>query len=115
VTAMGRSASVKWQVHNYDKGSYLVYSQGMGFFLLLNGKNTENLHSIVHEINECEILAILRTMDCEDLVIDITKKMCKKYPWLFNYPQRHICLTHLVSPYGKGNCIMGRDKHRLKW
>ncbi len=112
---MGRSAKASWEIHNDDKSCYFVYSKKMGYYFSLSADRVENLHSIVHEINECEVAFILQKLGIEEIDIHDTKKMCKQYPWLFRRPQRNICFTHLVSPYGRGNCAMDRRKHRLKW
>ena len=114
---MGRSAKANWQVHNGDKSCYFLDSKKMGSLFSMSSDRVENLHSIVHEINECEVAFILEKLGIEDpeFGIHITKKMCKKYPWIFKNPQYNICFTHLVSPYGRGNCALSRDKNRLRW
>jgi hypothetical protein len=85
----------------------------VGIILLIPSRY-EMLHSIVHEINECETQRILKHINADDDV-NITKKMVKKYPWLFKHPMKHLSVTHIISPYGKGNCAMDRKKYRLNW
>lgn len=108
------SVSPKWEVHYNDTTSYYFYHHKHGGLFSMNLKRVENLNSIIHEINECEVIYALINIDfTPDSVIHITKKMCKKYPWLFIRPAKEIYITHIISPYGKGNCALPRRKNRV--
>jgi hypothetical protein len=112
---MGKSADVEWQT--FIEGSFFIYHRQFGCMIVLTPERTESLHTIIHEINECEVTFALMRIGFKEREMDVhvTKKMCKKYPWVFKHPQKHIIVTHIISPYGVGNCILGRDKNRVVW
>jgi hypothetical protein len=112
---MGRSADVEWETFYEGNTCFFFYHEKMGGIISLTPSKTENLNSIIHEINECELMYLLKRYGIRDSVIHVTKKMCKKYPWVFKRPQKYIYITHIISPYGKGNCILERKKNRVKW
>lgn len=112
------SAIAEWEVHYGDMASYFYYNlrhPEKNLVFSMNASRLENLNSIIHEINECEVMFALRDIGIKDIDIHVTKTMCRKYPWLFKKPAKHIIITHILSPYGQKNCILSRKKNRVNW
>jgi len=109
------SAEARWEFHQGDTSCYYFYNKRVGGLFDMNISRVDNLHSIVHEINECEIMYALKKLGVGDVDIHVTRKMCKKYPWLFHRPAKNIVITHILSPYGRGNCALPRKENRIVW
>lgn len=111
------SADVDWMLDTEGNICFFWYHPKHGGIIALTPKRVESLDSIIHEINECETSRVLMKLGIKEKQLDIhvTKKMVKKYPWIFHHPQTHIIITHIISPYGIGNCILSRDRNRCTW
>ena len=85
------------------------------------------LTSIVHEINECEITHLLEEKFVEETkgitMITITRKLIKQTTKNFseeifdkvNGVNEKAFISHIISPYAKGNCFMPRRNYRVLW
>ena len=74
------SAEARWEIHYEDTLCYYCYHPRIGDLFSLNVNRVESLHSIIHEINECEVIHTLLKMGVKDV-------------------DTHI--THMVSPFGR--------------
>jgi len=91
------------------------------------GKRHFKLTSIVHEINECETTHLLEEEFMEETKgitrITITKKLLKRTNKNFseeifdknNGINEKAFISHIISPYAKGNCFMPRRNYRVLW
>jgi uncharacterized protein YpbB len=86
---------------------------------------SERLSAIIHEINECELTHLLEDKFGEEMqsnvFFEVTKKTLKqmkrnfKGEKIFTKIRDRVFITHLISPYGEGNCFMPRKKYRAIW
>jgi hypothetical protein len=117
------SVLCEWTLaEDYLGGSmYLISIEKNLHIMMIRPSRVEAINTLVHEINECEVFNLLRTKFLEDvggnphkIHFHVNKKMIKKYPWLFTCKARELEISHIISPYGIGNCCMPRKSFRLK-
>lgn len=131
---MGNSAIVEWEIIDGDT-SYFEYGQDKPYIKLkriiaISKRHINSLGVIIHEINECELTDIFSKLGIEKLkvpitsqsdidvcIINITKDMVKKYPEFQLIEEKNTIISHMISPYGisQGNCLMDRNKYKIKW
>ena len=114
---MGKSADVEWIEYDEAGQCFFLYHRNHKGIIALTSTRMENLNSIIHEINECEVTYLIKEMGIREskMNIKLTKKIYEKYPWIFDKPQKSIIISHIVSVCGIKNCILSRKHYRLRW
>jgi hypothetical protein len=115
---MGKSVNVEWMSALSSKTSYYVHGKdnhGKIYMIFIPLSRVESLHSIIHEINECEILELLRRLGIKKFEINVTKTMVEKYPDIFRRPMHNVSISHLLSPFGMTNTFLPRKSNRALW
>jgi hypothetical protein len=121
---LSKSADVEWVIINGGNSWYAYAESNNKLYrqFLIGRSSIDNLATYIHEINECEITELFMEMGIEEpferpLQIKLTKKLIKKYPQfeLYQTKTNLLDLSHFISPYGIGNCVMSRNKNRVFW
>jgi len=114
--------------------SYLLSKWSSSFYFRgrRNGNVIEEIHlaksfrlsSIIHEINECEIVHLLAEEFAEETNNIEKIKLTLKLVWrvnnrfkekVFDGVGEREWISHLISPYACVNCFMPRRKYRVFW
>jgi hypothetical protein len=131
---MGNSAIVEWEAIRGDT-SYFMYGQDepngeLKRIITISINHINSLGVFIHEINECELTDVFVKFGIENMkvpfksqsavdirTINITKKMVKKYSEFQLIKEKDVIVSHMISPYGisQGNCLIDRNKNRVRW
>jgi hypothetical protein len=137
---MGKSAEMHWiQCDGLPEKIGAMYSSSIiewvgrkksrrikGFLM-----SSMSLSEIVHEINECEVVAILRKFGISNIRLKlglpahgrpkrtVLRQARRNFPDVFRgaalTTKDEIYLSHILSPYGLACSLMPRRAYRLKW
>lgn len=84
-------------------------------------RGTASLSSLIHEINECELVHLLikKFNQPKQQTIKFDKKLRRKYRKFMNMsrhgPIEESLVSHIMSPYGCCGCIFPNYKNRTRW
>lgn len=117
---MGRSATVKWIAND---GSYEdIPSSTSAYFpyqhtIMLSRPENPRMAALIHEINECEAVAILKRLKM-NLNIKLTASIIHRNKWIpFTHTMINdkIPISHIISPYACCSSCMTRKQYRVTW
>jgi len=79
-----------------------------------------SLSSLVHEINECEVVNLLikKFGQPKQQVLKIDKKLQSKYKNVIDFKRhkpKEVLVSHIVSPYGCCGCMLPNYKNKVHW
>jgi len=123
---MGHSAKIKWRITDCYSSYYIYGESPIGKLnddIYISNKHIKKLGIFIHEINECELTHLFIKMGIEQVPENIreykiNKKFIEKYQNKFpdvSFCRGKIMITHMLSPYGRYNCIMDSNKNRVDW
>lgn len=115
---MGISAEGFWRDGKSTCSGYFIYTDPddgeLEHDFILHRATCPSISHIIHEINECEVHAILTEWGIKNAFIAPTRKQSKELIY-YEEDDEAVYVSHIVSPYGKYGCAMPRSRFRTRW